>query len=104
VVHVTRVGRTENLWNILINKGKGEGLLEKPRSRWENNIKNTVKLILFDRDGLTLSQDRVLWRVVMNTIMIIKVLQGPGATCIALLKKFTDLNNWCCQQIQVHLW
>jgi hypothetical protein len=38
--HVAHTGENRNAYRILVNKDKGKRPLERPRHRWEDNIKN----------------------------------------------------------------
>jgi len=39
VVHVARMGEMRNAYNTLVGKSDGKRPLERPRRRWEDNIK-----------------------------------------------------------------
>jgi hypothetical protein len=37
--HVARMGEKKNMYRLLVRKPEGKGTLERPRSRWIDNIK-----------------------------------------------------------------
>jgi hypothetical protein len=41
-VHVARVGKTRNPYNVLVGKPEGKRPLEGPRRRWEDIIKSDI--------------------------------------------------------------
>jgi len=43
--HIARMGGKINAYKILVGKPEGTRLLEKPMSRWENNIRTDVREI-----------------------------------------------------------
>jgi hypothetical protein len=48
--------------------------LERPRRRWENNIKMDLIEIGWNRmDWIDLAQDRDQWRALVNTVMTLRV-------------------------------
>jgi hypothetical protein len=48
--------------------------LERPRRRWEDNIKLDLREIVIDRaNWIQLAQDRVQWHAFVNTVMNIRV-------------------------------
>jgi hypothetical protein len=42
---VARMGEVRNVYNILVGKQEGKRLLERPRHRWEDNIRMDVSEI-----------------------------------------------------------
>jgi len=49
--------------------------LERPRSRWEDNVKiNLQEFECGNMDGIELAQDRDRWRAPMNVVMNLRVL------------------------------
>jgi hypothetical protein len=51
---VACTGKMRNVYNILVSKPEGKGLLGKPRCRWEDNIKMDHRKIVWGC-GLDLS-------------------------------------------------
>jgi hypothetical protein len=59
----------------LVGKPEGEGPLIRPRCRWEDNIKTDVTEIGWEGvDWMHLAQDRDQLRVLVNTVMKLRVL------------------------------
>jgi hypothetical protein len=44
-VHAACIGEKRNVYRILVGESKGKGPLERPRDRWENNTKMSLKEI-----------------------------------------------------------
>jgi hypothetical protein len=58
-----------------VGKPEGKILLERPRHRWEDNIKLDPREIGWDGvDWIDMAQDRDQWRALLNTVLN---LQGP---------------------------
>jgi hypothetical protein len=69
-VHVTRIGEKRKACRIFLGKLKGRRPLEKPRSRWEDNMKMYLRDIRWgSMDSIRLSSNRDHWRGLVNTIM-----------------------------------
>ena len=65
-----RNGRKKSAYTVLLWKHEGTGTVEKPRGRWEDNIKMYVKEVGWEGvDWISLFQDRQEWRAVVNTVM-----------------------------------
>jgi hypothetical protein len=63
-------GGGESCFQGLVRSSEGERPLERPRHRWEDNIKLDLREIGIDRaNGILLAQDRVQWRAFVNTVM-----------------------------------
>ncbi|KAJ4434975.1 hypothetical protein ANN_23547 [Periplaneta americana] len=61
--HVARMGESSNAYRMLVGRPKGKRPLERPRRRWEDNIKMDLREVGYDdRDWITLAQDRDRWR------------------------------------------
>jgi hypothetical protein len=71
------VARTEtkrNAYRILARKPGGKRPLGRPRRRWVDNIKMHLRQMGWDgMDWIDLSQDRNLWRALLNTGMNFRV-------------------------------
>jgi hypothetical protein len=66
----------------LVGKPEGKRPLGKPRHRWEHHIKIYLKEMgSGDMDWIDLAQDRDLWRVLVNTVMNLRVPQNVGKFC-----------------------
>jgi hypothetical protein len=67
-------GGVRGAYNILVGRPEGRRPLRRPRRRWEDNIKMDLMEIGFgDVDWINLAQDRDRWRVLVNTVMNLRV-------------------------------
>jgi hypothetical protein len=72
--HVARMGEVRGAYNILVGRPEGMRPLGRPRRRWEDNIKMDLREIGFgDVDWIHWAQDRDRWRVLVNTVMNLRV-------------------------------
>jgi ribosomal protein L10 len=69
--HVARMGEgSGEVFRVLIGRPEGKRPLERPRRRWEDNIKVDLREIGIDgANWIRLAQDRVQWRAFVNTVM-----------------------------------
>jgi hypothetical protein len=57
-------------YRVLVGRPEGKRPLERPRHRWEDNIKMDLREIGIDGvNWILLAQDRVQWRAFVNTVM-----------------------------------
>jgi hypothetical protein len=57
-----------------VGKAEGKRPLGRPRRRWVDNIKMDLREIGWvGRDWIELTQDRDQWRVLLNTVMNLRV-------------------------------
>jgi hypothetical protein len=64
------MGEGRGLYRVLVGRPEGKRPLERPRCRWEDNIKMDLREIGIDgANWIQLAQDRVRWRVCVNTLM-----------------------------------
>jgi hypothetical protein len=66
--HVARMGEGRGVYRVLGGRPEGKRPLERPRRRWEDNIK--MDIIEIGIDGakwIHLAQDRIKWRAFVNT-------------------------------------
>jgi hypothetical protein len=62
------------VYRVLVEKHRGDRSLGRPRRRWEDNIKMDIREVgSGDMDWIELAQDRDRWRVVVNTVMNLRV-------------------------------
>jgi RNase P/RNase MRP subunit p29 len=67
-----REGR--GVYRVLVGRAEGKRLLERPRGRWEDNIKLDLREMEIDgANWIQLPQDRVKWRAFVNTVMNFRV-------------------------------
>jgi hypothetical protein len=70
VGHAARMAERRNAYRILVGKPEGSRPLGRPRRRWVDNIKMTLREIGYDGiDWLDLAQDRDQWRALVHTVM-----------------------------------
>jgi hypothetical protein len=68
------MGEGGGVYRILVGKSEGKRPLERPRRRWEDNIKLELTEIGIDgANWIRLAQDRVQWRASVNTVMNFRV-------------------------------
>jgi hypothetical protein len=73
--HVARMGEERKVYNVLVGKPERKRPLERPRCRWEDGIRMDLREIgLGGVDWIRLAQDRDRWRVVVSTVMNLRVL------------------------------
>jgi hypothetical protein len=66
--------RNLRVYRVLVGKPEVERPLIGPRHGWGNNIQIDFKEIWWgSMDWLDLSQDRVLWRALVNTVLNFRV-------------------------------
>jgi hypothetical protein len=72
--HVARVGEGRGVYRVLVGRPGGKRPLGSPRRRWEDNIKMNLREMGMDgANWIRLAQDRVQWRVFVNTLMNLQV-------------------------------
>jgi hypothetical protein len=72
--HVARMGAKSGAYRALVGKPEGRSSLERPRRRWEDNIKMDLREVVWRGvDSIDLVQDRDRWRAVVNTEMNLRV-------------------------------
>jgi hypothetical protein len=59
---------------VLVGSPEGKRAVERPRCRWEDNIKMNFREIWIDgANWFRLAQDRIQWRAFVNTVMNLRV-------------------------------
>ena len=72
--HATRIGESNDAYSVLVGKPEGSRLLGRPRRRSEDNIKMYLRDLEWGEiDWIDLAQDRERWRVLLNTVMNLRV-------------------------------
>jgi hypothetical protein len=62
------------VYRVLVERPKGKKPLGRPRSRWKDNIKMDLRETGIDGGNwIQMAQDRVQWRVCVNTVMNLRV-------------------------------
>jgi hypothetical protein len=72
--HVARMGEGRGVHRVLVGRPEGKRSLERPKSRWEDNIKMDLREIGIDAvNWIQLAQNRVQRRACVNTVMNLQV-------------------------------
>jgi hypothetical protein len=72
--HVARMGERRGVYRVLVRRPEGEKPLQRPKRRWEDNIKMDLGEIGIDgANWIRLAQDRVQWRTFVITVMNLRV-------------------------------
>jgi len=72
--HVARMGERRGVYRILVLKLGRKKKLERPRRRWEDNIKMDLQEI--ERgcmNWIDLARDRERWRVLVNAVINLRI-------------------------------
>jgi hypothetical protein len=73
-VHMARMREGRDVYRVLVGRPEGKRPLERPRRRWEDNIKMDLREIGIDgTNWILLAQDGVQWRAFVNTVMNLRV-------------------------------
>jgi len=68
------MGQGRGMYRFMVGKSEGKRPLERPRRRWEDNIKMDLQEVGRDCwDWMELSQDRNRWRALVSTVMNLRV-------------------------------
>jgi len=71
---VARMGKGRDVHKVLVGKPEGKRPLERPRHRWEDNIKMDLQEVGGGcGDWMELAQDREMWRSLVNTVRNLRV-------------------------------
>jgi hypothetical protein len=72
--HVAPMGEGRGVYRVLVGRPEGKTPLERPRRRWEDNIKIDISERGIDFENwIRLAQDRVRWRAFVSTVMYLRV-------------------------------
>ena len=71
--HVTHMEEGRGVRKVLVGKPEGKRQLERPRCRWEDNIKMDLEVGRGYGDWMELAQDRDRWWVLVSTAMNFRV-------------------------------
>ena len=67
-------GERKGVYRVLVGKPEGSRPLERPRRRWEDNIKMDLQEVgCGSIDWIDLAQDRDRWRALVNGVMNLRV-------------------------------
>ena len=79
VGHVARMGQGRGVYRVLVGKPERKRQLGRPRPRWEHNIKMDLQEVGGGcEDWIELAQDRDRWRVLVSTVMNLRVPKMRG--------------------------
>jgi hypothetical protein len=68
--HVARMGEGRNMYRVLVGKPEGKRPLQRPRCRWEDEIKMDLREMGWGGvEWIHLAQGRDCWRAVANAVM-----------------------------------
>jgi hypothetical protein len=68
------MGERKDAYRVLVGKPDRRILLERPRYRWEDNIKIDLREVGWrSMDWTDLAEDRGKWRAVVNAAMNLRV-------------------------------
>jgi hypothetical protein len=68
------MGEKRNAYTILVGKPEGNRSLESPRCRWNCHINMDHREVEWGyMDWIYLAQDKSQWRILMNTVMDLRV-------------------------------
>ncbi|KAJ4452005.1 hypothetical protein ANN_03517 [Periplaneta americana] len=72
--HVARMGEYRNAYRVLVGRLEAKRPLERPRRRWEYNIKMDLREVGYDdREWINLAQDKDIWRAYVRAAMNLRV-------------------------------
>ena len=68
------MGERRGVYRVLVGKPEGKRRLERPRRRWEDNIKMELQEVgCGGMDWIELFHDRDRWRALVNAVMNIQI-------------------------------
>jgi hypothetical protein len=68
------MGERRGAYRALVGKPEGRRPLERPRRRWEDNIKMDLREVGWaGMDWINLAQDRDRWRALVNAVRNLRV-------------------------------
>ena len=71
---MVRMGEGRSVHRVVVGKPEGKRPLERPRRRWEDNIKTDLQEVGGGYgDWMELAQDRERWRALVSTVMNFRV-------------------------------
>ena len=72
--HVARMEGDRGVHRVLVGKPEGKRPLERPKRRWEDNIKMDIQEVGGGRgDWVELAQDRDRWRALVGKVRDFRV-------------------------------
>jgi hypothetical protein len=72
--HVARMWEGRSVYRVLVGRLEDKRPLERPRRRWEDNIKMYLRQMGIDgANWIQLAQDRVHWLALVSMVMNLRV-------------------------------
>jgi hypothetical protein len=72
--HVAWMGEEKGMYRVLVGKPEGQRPLERPRHRWDDNIKMELQEVGCGvMDWIELAQGTYRWHAIVNVIMNLRV-------------------------------
>jgi hypothetical protein len=66
--HAVCMGEGRSVYRVLFGRPEVKRPLDRPRRRWEDNIKLDLKNVGIDANWIQLAQNRVQWWVFVNKV------------------------------------
>jgi hypothetical protein len=63
------MGEGRGAYRVLVGRPEGRRPLERPRRRWEDNIKMDLQEVGWGMDWIDMAQDRDRWRAIVSAVM-----------------------------------
>ncbi|KAJ4447736.1 hypothetical protein ANN_09744 [Periplaneta americana] len=113
--HVARMGESRNAYRVLVGRPEGKRPLERPRRRWEDNIKMDLREVGYDdRDWINLAQDRDRWRAYVRAAMNLRVCEEWLCFCRSVncvisgasvqVEDLAENSSFACFKFQLGRW
>jgi hypothetical protein len=74
----SRYGERNDANRVLVGKPVGRRPLRRPRCRWKNNIKVSLREVGWGMEWIDLAQARERWRAVVIAVMNLRIPQNSG--------------------------
>jgi hypothetical protein len=95
--HVARMGQGWKEYRVSVGKPEGKRPIEKPRRRWEDEIKlDLVEIGSGGVEWIHMAQGRDRRRAVVNAVMYLRVL-APRSYLAFISFLFLEFSKRCCQ-------
>jgi hypothetical protein len=67
------MGERRGAYRALVGKPEGKRPFERPRRRWEDNIKMDLRKVGWGTDWINLAEDRDRWQALVNVVVNLRV-------------------------------